>query len=274
MDIRNYLSFLWRVKFKALAVGLIFAVCGGLYTHMNTEPTFEGVLFLSVGMEQEVYPNNAEAFGARGVTEADYYFAQTVQGWTMDPSFGLQVNERLDEVVSVTARQQERQNIIFSITASSMELVEEGSDAVLAELEQRLESYNDTMNTSYQVANPELTVWLNDFDVVRNVVTSFVFGLIFMILMILFYEYAIGVVSFPGQVEVIFGKGSVNPAFLEKKGSILGLGCEVKDKHGRELVKLDQVKGKDLFVVVGVGSAKVASLEAVRRLAGDVEWTT
>ena len=277
MDVRNYFYFLWRVKWKALIVGVIFAICGAVYSVAVTGVTYEGVVFLTVGLEQEAYVHleNAEEYGTKGSTEDDYYFAQTVQGWTMDPSFQEQANLRMTSgSFTVTARQQERQNIIFQVFASDASLIEEAAWVTVDELEERLDSYNETMQTSYKIANPEVTSYLKDPPYKVNAVAGLLLGLLLVIFVQLCYEFFAGIVSFPFQVEKILGKGSIDPSYLGKDGYVLGVGCNVKKKYGRELAHKDDLRKGDYLLVVGIGCAREKELETLKRMVGDCEWIT
>ncbi|MBU1018586.1 MAG: hypothetical protein ABII07_05015 [Patescibacteria group bacterium] len=262
MDVRNYFQYLWRVKWRAIVVGMIFGVCGLLYSITFLTTTYEGFVFLTVGMEQGSYPQDAEAFGARGVTEADNYFAETVQGWTMDPSFANQVSERVGESVSVSARKQERQNLIFQVFAGSSEVAELAARETVAELSERLSSYNDVMKTSYAIANPEVTVYERIPQVLFNVFTGFVLGFLILVFGFLTLEYLRGVVSFGFQVEKIFGKGAV-PGNFDIKVFV-----KVKDEF-----KISDVQGNNCLVFVKMGMTKEQDLEIISRVAGNIEWT-
>ncbi|MFA6527936.1 MAG: hypothetical protein WCT46_00125 [Candidatus Gracilibacteria bacterium] len=310
MDVRNYLSFLWRIKWKAIVVGIVCGVSAFVYTSSFSEKSYEAIVFMSIGMEQGVYPDQAEAFGARGVTEADYYFAQTVQGWSMDPSFGDQVNERVSGSVSVTARQQERQNVIFSIIGNDEEIVNLAATATVDELTERLASYNGTMETSYKVANPEITIWTHEPKVLFNGLIGFLFGVLLVVGFYLVYEYFTGTVSFAFQAGEVFGKkslcaidvcirkqaysrGPFRPVCCEKqmgeklkfvsnvinKGVyVLGVGMDLSAIKGdiEEVIDGKVVSGEfkkgDYLLFVKVGCAKEKDLEFLKRFADSVEW--
>lgn len=279
MDIRNYFYYLWRMKWKAVSVGIIFAVCGFVYTSVSSITTYEGVVFLTVGMEQAEYPQDAEAFGARGVTEADYYFAQTVQGWTMDPSFANDVISRLqivsdDAALSISARQQERQNIIFSVVSGDSQTALDASQASLDELDDRLMSYNETMQTSYKIANPAVTLLTHEPNVVRNSVLGLLVGMIFVFVAMLCYEFLVGIVSFTFQVEKILGKPSIDPSYISKNGYILGVGTDVSKKYGRDVVHSGDIKHGNYVFVVKIGTASEKELQTLVKVVSDYEWIT
>ncbi len=273
MDVRNYFCFLWRIKWKALIIGAIFAVCGFVYSIAAIGMTYEGVVFLTIGMEQSEYSD--DAFGARGVTEADYYFAQTVQGWTLDPSFQTQANARMTSgSFSVTARQQERQNMILQVIASDASLIEEAALASVDELEERLDSYNETMQTSYTIANPEITSYITDPPYKVNAVAGFLLGILFVIFAQLCYEFSAGVMSFPFQAEKILGKRPIDPSYLGEKGYVLGVGCKVSKKYGREVADKNDLKSGSHLFVVKIGAAREKELETLTRIVPDYEWIT
>src|SRR3989339_201815 len=295
MDIRNYLSFLWRIKWKALAVGIVCGVSAFVYTFVFSAASYEAVVFMSVGMEQGVYPDQAEAFGARGVTEADYYFAQTVQGWTMDPSFSEQVNAVIDadEPVSVSARQQERQNIIFSVVSPYIDVAEFAADVTVQELQERLASYNETMKTAYKIANPEVTIWTHEPRVLFNGVVGFLIGILLVIGFCLVYEYSVGIVSFGFQASEVLGKKSLCRICCKKqmgeklkfisgvvnKGvHVFGVGMDLGQIKGgiEEVIDGHVIEGEfkkgDYLLFVKIGSAKEKDLEFIKRFADSFEW--
>ncbi|EKD48314.1 MAG: hypothetical protein ACD_65C00016G0003, partial [uncultured bacterium] len=74
-------------------------------------------------------------------------------------------------------------------------------------------------------------------------------------------EFLTGVVSFPFQVESIFGKSSVPKGF---------------DKDGFEKLKdsfkVSDLKKKDYLVFVKMGKSKEKDLRFLSRVADNVEW--
>lgn len=282
MDIRNYFYFLWRIKFKALACGVIFALVGGLYSAFFIPTTYEGLIFMSVGMEQAVYPEDAESYGARGVSEADNYFSETVQGWTMDPSFVTQVVERLDGyAVSVSARKQERQNVIFQVGVLDEDKIAPALDAVVAEVQDRLDSYNGTIKTTYAMANVEFTTYAKEPRVAFNGLVGFIVGFLLVMFYYLIFEYLRGIVTFPYQAEEILGKKSLGcccnntsvfKPFSDESTLLLGVGSKVcKGLEGKR-IDFDELKKGDYLLCVKMGEAKEKDLMRVMRFADKIDW--
>jgi|GEM_PF-3061736 len=289
MDVRNYFYFLWRIKWALIGVALVFGVSCSVYTFAFSETYYEGIVFMTIGMEQGSYPEDAQAFGARGVEEADSYFTETVQGWTMDPAFVNDIYDYLgwvrDDDLSVSARKQERQNLILSIATSSINDVQQAASGALGVLEERMGSYNETMDTSYKIANPETTVLTHEPKVLMNGLTGFVVGGLLVVVFILVYEFLSGRVTFPFQAENILGKKSLycmcsmGPASIVKHGShILSVGFDFKNDeiekkfHGSKIVKFSDFKKGDYLLFVKMGCAKEKDLEFIRRFADSFEW--
>lgn len=289
MDVRNYFYFLWRIKWAMIGVALVLGISASVYTVAFSETYYEGIVFLTVGMEQNDYPEDAQAFGARGVEEADSYFTETVQGWTMDPAFINDIYDYLgwvrDDSLSVSARKQERQNLIFSVIAPSILAAQDGSAGVLGVLEERMGSYNETMDTSYKIANPTITVLTHEPKVLLNGLTGFIVGILLVIALILVYEFLSGRVTFPFQAENILSKKSLysmccmGSLSVVKHGShILAIGFDFKNDdiekkfHGCKIVKFGDFKKGDYLLFVKMGSAKEKDLEFVKRFADSFEW--
>ena len=268
---------------------MILGVSSSIYTVAFSQTYYEGIVFLTVGMEQASYPEDAQAFGARGVEEADSYFTETVQGWTMDPAFINDIYDYVgwvrDDSLSVSARKQERQNLIMSVTTYSIENVEEVASGALGVLEERMGSYNETMDTSYKIANPTITILTHEPKVLMNGATGFVFGVLFVIGFVLVYEFLSGRVTFPFQAENVFGKKSLysmccmgSPSVVKHGSHLLAVGFDFKNEeiekrfHGSKIVKFEDFKKGDYLLFVKMGAAKEKDLEFIKRFADSFEW--
>ncbi len=200
MDIRHYLALLMR-RWKEIVV-IVLLVLGAAYvsTRQIVQPTYSSTLFLSFGVDRS---KNIE--GYYGGINASDGFAETVQGWVKDPGVLAEVRKVAgDNDLDLSARKQERQNIIVSIGNGDDGLgAKTNAEAVLKVLEMRLAEFNQRTNNSYAIGLSSVTTQVNvPEDKLRTtLLIALFFGLILGVAWGFVFEFLFGRVSFVSQLK-------------------------------------------------------------------------
>ena len=73
-------------------------------------------------------------------------------------------------------------------------------------------------------------------------------------------------------MEKVLGKGSIDPTYFKSGDYILGVGCVLKEKYGREVAHKDDLKKSSILLVVKMGVAREKEIETLKRMIENVEW--
>ena len=111
-------------------------------------PRYEGSVYATTGVH---YDNKADL---HALTDAAHYFGQTIIGWTKFPEFvpNMITAAHLPMDAELNAHMQERQNIIFTVSADSM-ISKAQLQAVKDYLQSRMDEYNRATNTQFIFTN-------------------------------------------------------------------------------------------------------------------------
>lgn len=122
---------------------LLFAFLSPFYT----EPFYENRVFATTGIE---FDGN----DLHKLNEGAHYFGQTMIGWTKFPHFKSTLIEaaELPSETEVNMHMQERQNIILTLTTTSLiefDQLQRAKDF----LQGRMDEYNENTNTAFVLTN-------------------------------------------------------------------------------------------------------------------------
>lgn len=126
-------AFFW--KYRVLTIILVigaFAISSA-YTIWFTQPKYERLVFLSIGLEQPVDPTAAELW-----IEANDYMTESIQGWLIDPGF----KNSIPYEFSLSVKKQEKQNLLVRATAQDAEIAQKAATAILENLQSAIDQYN------------------------------------------------------------------------------------------------------------------------------------
>lgn len=171
-----------------LVTALLISLVGSLYYVKNLEqPDSEGMLFVTLGIDREKTQNEVSSYELMRAAE---HFSDVVLGWTLDPAFLRELSETAGYEVSVNAQKQEKQNLIFYVSADSESYDSQIQSAIKTVVESRLQEYNSATNTSFVLAVSrfsELESYLNGSRIVFGVI---LLTLLITTSLILAFEYA------------------------------------------------------------------------------------
>ena len=136
---------------KELNLILILVILGQLLfafiSPSFTTPSYEGRIYATTGVKHR-------SEDLHKLNEAAHYFGQTMIGWLKFPNFfsDLQKAVSLPDDSSISAHIQERQNIIFTLNASTP-IEKEILVGVKDHIQTRIDEYNSVSQTEFVLTN-------------------------------------------------------------------------------------------------------------------------
>lgn len=133
------------------AVGVFFA-CVAYQGHFESTQN-EAVAFVTLGLDQSKLSAEVSSYEIQRAVE---HFSDVVLGWTAEPSFAKEFAQGVGEQYGFSARRQEKENLLFTVTGP---VETEGPAITLVSLiKERLGEYNAASNSGYTVAVERETV--------------------------------------------------------------------------------------------------------------------
>lgn len=171
-----------------LSAALLISLMGSLYYVRNLEePDSRGMLFLTLGIDRAKVPNEVSSYELMRAAE---HFGDVVLGWTLDPAFKLEVNDLAAYELEVNGQKQEKQNMIFYISAAPEEFSSQAGVAVETAIRARLEEYNSNTNSSFVLSLVRFSELSSYVDRTRIVFGVVLLTLVISTSLILAFEYA------------------------------------------------------------------------------------
>lgn len=166
---------LYKQHWIAILLITLVVTAATLGAAMTRDPsTHEATLFLSIGTKQ--MNNSSTPFD--DVQAADR-FTETLQGWFKNPDLLKRIEAQTGESVSLSARKQEKQNLIVSLPAMSEEQAQTIADATIQQLQQDIQTYNTQTESRYTLALSSVTISEQQMKLPLFGVVGFAFGLAF-----------------------------------------------------------------------------------------------
>lgn len=138
--------------------------------------THEATLFLSIATKQ----NNNASTTFDDVQAADR-FTETVQGWFKNPDLIHRIEQVTGESAHLSARKQEKQNLIVTLPAMGEEQATALANATIEELRNDINQYNSATKSQYTLALTSVTIQEQETKLLIFGVVGFAFGLAFAI---------------------------------------------------------------------------------------------
>ena len=157
---------------------MVSFVGGLLYVKSLPEPEPRGMVFLTVGLDQDELKNEDSSYEIQRAVE---HFANVILGWTVEPSFA----EEFD-AAEFSGRRQEKQNLLFTVRTDEVREMKEFVHLI----EKRLDEYNDASNSGYVLAVKRYSVVEPERAEFRMILGIVLVSLIFVGLILFAYDYA------------------------------------------------------------------------------------
>lgn len=142
-------------------------------TTRNTS-TYEATIFLSIAAKQ----SNSASTTFDDVQAADR-FTETVQGWFKNPDLIHRIEEATGESAHLSARKQEKQNLIVTLPAMGENQATSLANTTIEQIRHDIDQYNTETNNQYTLALTSVTVQEQESKTVIFGMVGFIFGFIF-----------------------------------------------------------------------------------------------
>ena len=130
---------------KIAIIAVITAIASIVFGYGYLQHKYETTLFLSIG-------SITDGNSILDNVEAADHFAETVQGWFKNPAFLKQVNKLSGIDAGLSARKQEKQNLIVTYKTLNDDDGKYIATAVNTSVEMEIKKYNQTTKSSFTLA--------------------------------------------------------------------------------------------------------------------------
>lgn len=178
-----------KFRIGILVSAILFSSIGALlYINQLGTPDSKGLLFVTIGIDQRQLTNESSSYEIQRATE---HFSDLVLGWTSEPSFSNELDERLKFHVDFSGLRQEKQNLIFYLSAKPELYSEKINQEFLSLLKSRIYEYSSATNSGYLIAISKYS----DLESTRSDLRIFL-GIVFLttfiaVIFLILREYAI-----------------------------------------------------------------------------------
>lgn len=176
---------LYKKRWIAILIVTFIGTAAALGIALTRDPsTHEATLFLSIGTKQI----NSSSSTFDDVQAADR-FTETLQGWFKNPDLIKRIEEKTGESVSLSARKQEKQNLIVTLPAMSEEMADTIANITIQELKQDIQQYNASTGSQYTLALASVTIEEQKAKTLIFGLIGFVFGIVFALGLVHAWEF-------------------------------------------------------------------------------------
>lgn len=232
-------SFIFR-KWKHILILTLFGTFITAFFGFYQKPTdIDGLIFISLGVNEMHYPSLSPT-ALESVQAADQ-FTESVQGWFKNPSFIKNIENEIKKSVGISARKQEKQNLIITFRAPNEIEAQTISQIILSKLEKEIIKYNKKTNSNFQIALSSTTTQPIGFNMLVYILVGFAGGMILAIILAYLYENLAGFVTNEKEIKEIFKK-----EILEK------LPSKIQDKKNSFLYAYLEKINPQHIIIVGV----------------------
>jgi capsular polysaccharide biosynthesis protein len=131
-----------------LFITLITTTVAAIQGLNQAEFKYETTVFLSIGHKY----NAADGISAYETVHAADSFKETVQGWFRNPSFLERIFDEADASADLSARNQEKQNILITYNTKDKNTAEKIADSIKDNLVNEISAYNIPTRSEFTLA--------------------------------------------------------------------------------------------------------------------------
>ncbi len=222
MTFHSYLGLAKRRWQIVLGMAVLVAILTYSFALNKNKNLYKTTVFLSIGVNESAAKENPNSSIYENVQAADQ-FSETVQGWFKNPDFLQRIEKKSASGSNISARKQEKQNLLVSYNTVTRQQAEKISGAIKNELIDELNTYNQKTNTAFQLAIYTPSINEESANIPLFLLLGILAGLALGIGICYCYEYFFQFASWPEQINDIFQKN-----YLEKFPSLF---CKKEKLH-------------------------------------------
>lgn len=139
-----------KIHYWILLISFLASVGAGFqYFNDVKNPESRGLLFITIGVNQKLLASESSSYELQRASE---HFSDLVLGWAAEPSFASELDAKLAYHLNFNGVRQEKQNLIFNLSADISDYNSSAGDVFLNLIESRIKEYNSMTNAGYVVA--------------------------------------------------------------------------------------------------------------------------
>lgn len=202
MTFLDYLKLIRRHWIPAFLLTLIVTVSTLVLVQWKNNRPYETTVFLSIGsIEKANTANPADIY--ENVQAADN-FSETVQGWFKNPDFSNGI--RLVGSSEMSARKQEKQNLVITFSSESDEQAFEMNNLLHSGLQKEIETYNAATGGKFIMAIYDVDTEQKNLSLLLFLLIGILGGAVSASFALYGYEYLFQKISSAAQASEILQK--------------------------------------------------------------------
>jgi len=174
---------LYKKHWKAIfGIIIITMISSALFAMTKDKVQYNSTLFLTIGNQQA-----QESTGYEELQAADQ-LTETLQGWFRNPAFIKEIEEKSKIPANLSARKQEKQNLLITFTSKNEENAKKVAKTTISQIEKKLDQYNEAMHSSFKVALSSTITEKKETKVIIYIIIGLILGSILAIGSTYLYE--------------------------------------------------------------------------------------
>ena len=153
---KTFLKIISRRWKEILIITLLTAGLTVILGFFYNKSAFSNTIFISVGAKQQT--GYALAVNPYETVQAADQFSESVQGWFKNPAFIEKINTQAEYKVDLSARKQEKQNLVITFRTETEEQAEKVSQVTERILRDQIARYNRETGNDFRLPIFNLTI--------------------------------------------------------------------------------------------------------------------
>ncbi len=142
MTFWEYILLGWRNKIFIISVTVAITILGFILISAQLASKYSATLFISIAVKDQNTSLNSSTL--ENLQAADL-FTETIQGWFKNPNFMKRIKDSKLEISEITAKKQEKQNLLINFETEQKIESEQAQKVILETLNSELDTYKAKM---------------------------------------------------------------------------------------------------------------------------------
>lgn len=201
------------------------------FANSKNKTSYEGTILTSIGTKQTTSTSLFES-----VQAADQ-FTETITGWLKDQNLINKISSiNPNENFNISAKKQEKQNLVINFTSSTKEDGKKLSDNLEKELNNQLAIYNNQTQSGFIIGLYSSTIEPKNYPFMLIVILGMIAGLILSQVIALAYEYCFMLAITQNQIISILNKKPLERLRDEKIKNLETVGAYLKGQSTKKVI--------------------------------------
>ncbi|MBD3270765.1 hypothetical protein GF376_04520 [Candidatus Peregrinibacteria bacterium] len=205
MNLKDYLKIGIRNAYIIILLIFISIITTYFAFFQQNIDKFQSTIFVTFANQQDNEKTNLESNILDSITANDQ-FAESVQGWFRNPSFLDSLYSKHTNLLNISAKKQEKQNIIIIYETLDENSAKEVKKSINELLNRQIVSFNNKSQLNFDIA-----IFDHHYNIINSrqyfyLLAAVIFGLLAGYLVAISYEFWFDKLKSPSEIKAIFCK--------------------------------------------------------------------